>query len=66
METKERLGIVPDMDKTLASNRRRYLQLVRAVLKRVLFTLTDVNEVHEHAGVFLVEKSRERHITADH
>ena len=46
----ERLGIIPNMDKTLASNRWRYLQLVRALLKR------DMGEVRGHAGVFLVEK----------
>ena len=55
-EMKERLGIIPKMDKTLASNRRRYLQLVRALLKRDMVTLIDVDEVLEHAGVFLVEK----------
>ena len=46
-EMKERSGIVLYMDKTLASNRKRYLQLVRAVLKRDLVTLIDVNEVRE-------------------
>ena len=55
-EMKERLGIIPCMDKTLASNRRRYLQLVRALLKRDMVTLIEVDEVREHAGVFLVEK----------
>ena len=49
------------MDKTLASNRRRYLQLLRAPLKRDLVTLIDVNEVREHAGVFLVEKPGKTH-----
>ena len=43
------------MDKTLASNRRRYLQLARALLKRDLVTLIEVDEVCEHAGGFLVE-----------
>ena len=33
----------------------RYLQLVRALLKRDMVTLIEVNEVREHAGVFLVE-----------
>ena len=33
-EMMERLGIVLYMDKTLASNRRRYVQLVRALMKR--------------------------------
>ena len=61
MEMKERLGIVPYMDKTLASNRRRYLQLVRALLKRDLVTLIDATEVREHAGVFLVEKLGKTH-----
>ena len=42
------------MDKTLASNRRRYLQLARALLKRDMVTLIEVDEVREHAGVFLV------------
>ena len=44
------------MEKTLASNRRRYLQLVRALLKRDMVTLIEVDEVREHVGVFLVEK----------
>ena len=44
------------MDKTLASNRTRYLQFVRALLKRDMVTLIEVDEVREHAGVFLVEK----------
>ena len=43
------------MAKTLASNRRRYLQLVRALIKRDLVTLIEVDEVREHAGVFLEE-----------
>ena len=55
-EMKERLRIIPYMDKTLASNRRRYLQLVRTLLKRDIVTLIDVGEVRERAGVFLVEK----------
>ena len=55
-EMKERLGITPYMDKTLACNRRRYLQLVRALMKRDLVTLIEVDEVREHARVFLVEK----------
>ena len=55
-EMKERLGIIPCMDKTLAPNRRHYLQLARALLKRDLITLIEVDEVREHAGVFLVEK----------
>ena len=55
-EMKERLGIIPFMDKTLASNRRRCLQFVRALLKRDMVTLIEVDEVREHAGVFLVEK----------
>ena len=55
-EMKERLGITPNMDKTLASNRSRYLQVERAFLKRDLVTLIEVDEVREHAGVFLVEK----------
>ena len=53
---KQRLGIIPCMDRTLASNRRCYLQLVRALLKRDMVSLTEVDEVREHAGVFLVEK----------
>ena len=36
-----------------------FVQLVRAVFKRVLFTLIDVNEVREHAGVLLVGKNWE-------
>ena len=41
---KERLGITPHMDKTLASDRRRYLQLARALLKRDLVTVIEVDE----------------------
>ena len=55
------------MDKTLASNQRRCLQLARALLKRDMVTLIEVDEVdevREHAGVFLVDK-RERYTTAD-
>ena len=55
-EMEERLEIIPYMDKTLASNRRRYLQLVRALFKRDMVTLIEVDEVREHAGVFLVDK----------
>ena len=55
-EMKEHWGITPYMDKMLASNRRRYLQLVRALLKRDLVTLFEVDEVREHAGVFLEEQ----------
>ena len=39
LEMKERLGIIPYMDKTLASNRRRYFQLVRAFMKRYMVNL---------------------------
>ena len=46
-----RLGIIFYMDKTMASNRRRYLQLVRALMKRDMVTLIEVDEVREHAGV---------------
>ena len=49
------------MDKTLASNRRRYLQLVRALLKRDLVNLIKVDEVREHAGAFLVESQGKTH-----
>ena len=52
----ERLEITPYMAKTLASNRRRYLQFVRALLKRDMVTLIEVDEVRENAGVFLVEQ----------
>ena len=55
-EMKERLRIIPFMDKTLASNRSHYLQLARALLKRDLVTLIVVDEVREHVGVFLYEK----------
>ena len=55
-EMKERLGIIPYMDRTLASNRRRYLQLVRALLKRDMVNLIEADEVRERVGVFLVEK----------
>ena len=63
-EMKERLGITspsPHMDKTLAFNRRRYVQLVRALLKKDLVTLVEVDEVHEHAEVFLVENRGQTH-----
>ena len=40
-EMKGRLGTRHHMDKTLASNRRRHLQLVRALLKRDLVTLVE-------------------------
>ena len=46
-EMKERLGIIPYMDTTLASNRRRYLQLARALLKRDMVNLIEVDEVRE-------------------
>ena len=65
-EMKERLGITPHMDKTLASDRRRYLQLARDLLTRDLVTLIEVDEVREHAGVFLVDKTRDRYTAADH
>ena len=39
-EIKERLGIIPYTDRTLASNRRRYLQLVRALMKRDMVNQT--------------------------
>ena len=55
-EMEERLGIIPYMDKTLARNRRLYLQLVCALFKLDLTTLIEVDEVREHAGIFLVEK----------
>ena len=60
-EMKERLEIIPYMDKILASNRRRYLQLVRTLLKRYLVTLIEDDEVREHASVFLVENRRKVH-----
>ena len=49
-EMKERLGIIPYMDSTLASNWRRYLQLVRAFLKRDMINLVEVDEVRERVG----------------
>ena len=45
------------MYKTLAFNRWRYVQLVRALLKKDLVTLVEVDEVREHAEVFMVEKT---------
>ena len=50
-----RLGIIPYRDRTLASNRMRYLQLVRA-LKRDMVNLIEADEVRERVGVFLVDK----------
>ena len=50
VEMKEKAGITPYMDRTLASNRKRYLQLVRALMKRDLVNLTEAEEVREHAG----------------
>ena len=64
-EMKERLGIIPYMDRTLASNRRRYLQLVRALMKRDMVNLIEADEVRERVGVFLVEKPGERYTTTD-
>ena len=64
-EMKERLGIIPYVDKTLASNRMRYLQLVCALMKRDLVTLIEVDEVREHAGVFHGGKAGESYTTAD-
>ena len=55
-EMEERLGITPYMDKTLTFNRRRYVQFVRALLTKDLVTLIQVDEVREHAQIFLVEK----------
>ena len=55
-EMKERLGIIPCMVRTLASNRRRYLQLVRALLKRDMVNLIEADKVRERVGVFSVEK----------
>ena len=49
-EMEERLGIIPHMDRTLASNRRRYLQLVRALLKRDMVNLIEADEVRERVG----------------
>ena len=56
-EMKERLRIIPYMDRTLSSNQRRYLQPVRALLKRDTVHLIEVDEVREHVGVFLVERT---------
>ena len=53
-EMKERLGIIPYW--ALASNQRRYLQLVRALLKRDMVSLIEADEVRERVGVVLVEK----------
>ena len=55
-EMKERLGIIPYMDRTLASNQRRHLQLVRALMKRDMVNLIETDEMRERVGVFLVEK----------
>ena len=55
-EVKERLVIIPYMDRTLASNRRRYLQLVRDLLKRNMVNLIEAKEVRERVGVCFVEK----------
>ena len=55
-EIQEKAGITFCVGRTLTSNRKRYLQLVRALMKRDLVTLIPLEEVREHAGVFLVEK----------
>ena len=55
-EMKERLGIIPHMYRTLASNQRRYLQLVRAFMKRDMVNLIEADEVRERVGVFWLEK----------
>ena len=57
-EMKERLGIIPNMDRTLAINRRRCLQLVRALVKRDMVNLIEADEVRQRVGVFLVEKTQ--------
>ena len=44
-EMKQRLGIIPYMNRTLASNRRRYLQLVRDIMKRDMVNLIETDEV---------------------
>ena len=64
-EIKGRLGIIPNMDRTLTSNRRSCLQLVRALMKSDMVNLIEADEVRERVGVFLVEKPRERYTTAD-
>ena len=65
-EMKERLGIIPYMDRTLASNRRpRYLQLVRPLLKRDMVNLIEAHEVRERVGLFLVENPGKRYTTVD-
>ena len=46
---------------TLASNRRRYVQIVRALLKRDMVNLIEADEVRERVGVFLVEKQGRIH-----
>ena len=51
-EMKERLGITPNMDRALASNWRRYLQLVRAPMKPDMVNLIG----RERVGIFSVEK----------
>ena len=55
-ELKRECGVKPYTDKTLASSRRRYLQLALALLARDLVELIPIEEVREEVGVFLVEK----------
>ena len=55
-ELKSTCGITPHVDRVLASSRRRYGQLVRALISRGMVVLMLPSEVSEDAGVFLVEK----------
>ena len=64
-EMKERLEITLYMDMTLASNRSRYLQLVRALLKRGMVNLIKADEVRERVGVILVE-NQGKYTTTDY
>ena len=54
-EMKDRLDIIPCMDRILVSNRRRYLQLVRVFLKRDMTDFIEADEVRERVSVFLGE-----------
>ena len=65
-EMKERLVVIPYMDKLWSSIRKRYLQLVRVLLKRVLFTLIEVEWETRVSWRFLGGKVWERYITSDY
>ena len=63
---KEAKKITPYMDRILATSRRRYLQVIRALLKRDMVTMLDPSEVHEHVGLFFGGEERQGDPEVDH